>query len=144
MHQDFGALDELASLPTELGDFRSLFQGPVTADVEVNVEVSDELELIPTFAVALSGCDLRCAFCITGAQSWNANEGEPLVLEEFAARAESALASATPSGDNAFKIELASRVVARAIALAAAGTPERMPALPGSPFATVFGAPAHG
>ena len=35
------------------------------------VEVSDELELIPTFAIALSGCDLRCDFCITGAPSWN-------------------------------------------------------------------------
>jgi uncharacterized Fe-S radical SAM superfamily protein PflX len=35
------------------------------------VEVSDEMELIPTFAVALSGCDLRCDFCITGGPSWN-------------------------------------------------------------------------
>src|SRR5262245_56054686 len=35
------------------------------------VEVSDELELIPTFAIALSGCDLRCDFCITGGPSWN-------------------------------------------------------------------------
>jgi putative pyruvate formate lyase activating enzyme len=39
------------------------------------VEVSDELELIPTFAVALSGCDLRCDFCITGQSSWNARAG---------------------------------------------------------------------
>jgi putative pyruvate formate lyase activating enzyme len=38
-------------------------------------EVSDELELIPTFAIALSGCDLRCDFCITGASSWNAKAG---------------------------------------------------------------------
>src|SRR2546421_10729228 len=35
------------------------------------VEVGDELELIPTFAIALSGCDLRCDFCITGESSWN-------------------------------------------------------------------------
>jgi putative pyruvate formate lyase activating enzyme len=39
------------------------------------IEVSDELELIPTFAVAFSGCDLRCDFCITGASSWNARAG---------------------------------------------------------------------
>jgi putative pyruvate formate lyase activating enzyme len=39
------------------------------------VEVADELELIPTFAVALSGCDLRCDFCITGASSWNPRAG---------------------------------------------------------------------
>ena len=53
----------------------------------------------------------------------------------FRRAAEAALADATPSGDNAFKIELARRIVARALALAAAGTPERVPALPASPFA---------
>jgi len=42
-------------------------------------EVTDELELIPTFAIALSGCDLRCDFCITGASSWNAGCGDALV-----------------------------------------------------------------
>jgi putative pyruvate formate lyase activating enzyme len=55
------------------------------------VEVSDELELIPTFAVAFSGCDLRCDFCITGAASWNPRAGEPLKWETLAARAEDAL-----------------------------------------------------
>jgi len=38
-------------------------------------EVSDELELTPAFNVALSGCDLRCDFCITGASSWNPRAG---------------------------------------------------------------------
>ena len=61
----------------------------------------------------------------------------------FRRAAEAALADAKPSGDNAFKIELARRVVARALALAAAGTPERMPALPASPFAAVSGALPH-
>src|ERR1700759_1496133 len=46
--------------------------GPETRFFSAQAEVSDELELIPTFAVALSGCDLRCAFCITGESSWNA------------------------------------------------------------------------
>ncbi len=55
------------------------------------VEVSDELELIPTFAIALSGCDLRCDFCITGKESWNAAAGTPLNVIEMAARAERAL-----------------------------------------------------
>src|SRR5262249_5836944 len=39
-------------------------------------EVTDELMLIPAFNVALSGCDLRCDFCITGAPSWNPTQGE--------------------------------------------------------------------
>lgn len=55
------------------------------------VEVADELELIPTFAIALSGCDLRCAFCITGLQSWNPRAGEPLDVPGLAARAAAAL-----------------------------------------------------
>ena len=52
----------------------------------------------------------------------------------FRRAGEAALADAKPSGDNAFKIELARRIVVRALMLAAAGTPERMPALPASPF----------
>ena len=48
---------------------------------------------------------------------------------------------AQPSGDNAFKIELARRIVSRALTLAAAGTPDRIAALPASPFAQHSGAP---
>jgi xanthine dehydrogenase YagS FAD-binding subunit len=61
----------------------------------------------------------------------------------FGRAAEAALAEAKPSGDNGFKIELARRTVARALALAAAGTPERVPALPASPFASVSGDVIH-
>jgi len=58
----------------------------------------------------------------------------------FRRAAEAALADAKPSGDNEFKIELARRMVVRTLKLAAAGTPERLPALPGSPFSSVPGA----
>ncbi len=61
----------------------------------------------------------------------------------FRRAAEAALADAKPSGDNAFKIELARRIVARALTLAAAGTPKRVPPLPASPFAPVPGVPVH-
>ena len=54
-------------------------------------EVSDELELIPTFAVALSGCDLRCDFCITGRESWDARAGLGFDAAEMAGRAKQAL-----------------------------------------------------
>ena len=53
------------------------------------VEVTDELELIPTYAVAFSGCDLRCAFCITGAESWDARAGEPFDALLLKARCDS-------------------------------------------------------
>jgi len=58
----------------------------------------------------------------------------------FRRAAEAALADAKPSGDNAVKIELAKGIVVRALTLAAAGTPERLPALPASPFSSVPGA----
>jgi xanthine dehydrogenase YagS FAD-binding subunit len=61
--------------------------------------------------------------------------GERPVETAFRRAAELALADAKPSGDNNFKIVLARGIVARALALAAAGTPERMPVLPASPFA---------
>ncbi len=56
------------------------------------LEVSDELELIPTYAIALSGCDLRCDFCITGGPSWNPRAGEMLSVADIAERAVNALA----------------------------------------------------
>src|SRR5579872_2170719 len=65
--------------------------GAETRFFSAQAEVSDELELIPTFAVALSGCDLRCAFCITGASSWNPRAGAGFDAATMAARAEAAL-----------------------------------------------------
>ena len=64
-------------------------------------------------------------------------------VDAFRHAAEVALADARPSGDNAFKIALAGRIVARALMLAAAGTPDRLPALPASPFAAVAGVVLH-
>jgi len=90
--------------------------------------------------IALGGVALR---------PWRAREAEQILIGSsadtaaFGRAAEAALADAKPSGDNAFKIELARRVVVRALALAAAGTPERIPALPGSPFVAVSGVLAH-
>jgi putative pyruvate formate lyase activating enzyme len=56
------------------------------------IEVSDEIELIPTFALAFSGCDLRCDFCITGRESWNARAGEGVSPARIAEIARTALA----------------------------------------------------
>ena len=77
---------------------------------------------------------------------WRARAAEEMLAgaaadeRAFQRAAETALADARPSGDNAFKIELAKRIVARALTLAAAGTPERLPALPASPFSSAHGA----
>ena len=69
--------------------------------------------------------------------------GKPATVDTFRRAAGAALETARPVGDNAFKIELARRIVVRALTLAAAGTPERRPALPASPFASIQGVPLH-
>ena len=56
------------------------------------LEAGDELELIPTYAIAFSGCDLRCDFCITGHQSWDPGAGTICQAEAVARAAETALA----------------------------------------------------
>jgi xanthine dehydrogenase YagS FAD-binding subunit len=88
----------------------------------------------------------RLALGGVAAKPWRAHEAEAMLAgreanaETFRRAAEAALAGAKPSGDNAFKIELAQRIVVRALTLAAAGTPERIPALPASPFSIPAGA----
>ena len=65
--------------------------GPLARVFSAQTEVSDELLLGPVFAIAFSGCDLRCDFCITGRESWNARSGEAADLDDLAARARAAL-----------------------------------------------------
>jgi putative pyruvate formate lyase activating enzyme len=76
-------------LAGELGRCRA---GPAARVFSAQVEVGDELELIPTFAIALSGCDLRCDFCLTGANSWNPRSGDLLRPGILGQRARAALA----------------------------------------------------
>jgi len=87
----------------------------------------------------------RVALGGVAAKPWRARAAEVVLTGErpdhtlFRRAGEAALADARPRGENGFKIELARRVVARALALAATGTPPRLPALPASPFAPVPG-----
>lgn len=87
----------------------------------------------------------RLALGGVAAKPWRAREAEDILAGArpgeaiFRRAAEAALADAKPSGDNAFKIELARRIASRALAVAAVGTPERPPALPGSPFSAALG-----
>jgi xanthine dehydrogenase YagS FAD-binding subunit len=98
--------------------------------------------------------DARLALGGVALKPWRADEAEQVLVGQslagaradapvFRRAADAALAAARPSGDNAFKIELARRIAVRALTLAAAGTPARLPALPGSPFAAASGAAAH-
>jgi xanthine dehydrogenase YagS FAD-binding subunit len=93
--------------------------------------------------------EARLALGGVAAKPWRAREAELILAGArasaslFQRAAEAALAAARPSGDNGFKIELARRIVVRALGLAVAGTPERTPALPASPFAAISGDVIH-
>jgi xanthine dehydrogenase YagS FAD-binding subunit len=84
--------------------------------------------------------EARLALGGVAPKPWRAHTAEKTLqgcepgVEVFRRAAEAALAEAKPSGDNGFKIELARRIVVRALTLAAAGTPDRRAALPASPF----------
>ena len=140
-----GELVVALRLPAEATDFSGnarylkLRERTSYAFAVVSAAAALELEgkLIRKARVALGG---------VAAKPWRAREAEvaltgmPASAEAFAKAAEIALADALPSGDNAFKIELARRIVVRALSLAFEGTPEVMPALPASPFSTTAGA----
>ena len=89
--------------------------------------------------------EARLALGGVAAKPWRARGAEhylagrqPDAVSFFHA-AEAALADAKPSGNNGFKIELARRIIVRALMSAAVGTPRRVAALPGSPFSSVAG-----
>lgn len=88
----------------------------------------------------------RLALGGVAAKPWRAREAEAALdgvavsTEAFAHAADLALAEARPSGENGFKIELARRLIVRALHDAVAGTPQALPALPASPFAPPPGA----
>jgi xanthine dehydrogenase YagS FAD-binding subunit len=93
--------------------------------------------------------EARLALGGVAAKPWRAREAEAILAKAspdpatYRRAATAALAAAKPSGDNAFKIELALRLIVRALTLAAAGTPKQMPALPASLFSSAAGVPHH-
>jgi putative pyruvate formate lyase activating enzyme len=52
------------------------------------VEYGEELELCPSHLFYVSGCDLRCLFCIAEANAFDPGRGEPLNAVDFAAAVE--------------------------------------------------------
>jgi putative pyruvate formate lyase activating enzyme len=64
-------------------------RGPCKAGCEARVfrhrvEYGEELELIPSHLFYLSGCDLRCAFCIAEANAFDPRRGRELTPTFFA------------------------------------------------------------
>jgi xanthine dehydrogenase YagS FAD-binding subunit len=87
----------------------------------------------------------RIALGGVAAKPWRARDAEALLAgarpdaAAFSRAADAALKDARPSGDNAGKIPLARNLIVRALQAAAAGTPDRIAALPASPFSAPTG-----
>src|SRR5262249_21150060 len=63
-------------------------RGPCKAGSEARVylhriEYSEEAELVPAHLFYLSGCDLRCVFCIQELNAFDPRRGQPLTPEFF-------------------------------------------------------------
>lgn len=57
------------------------------------IEVGDEWDIIPAYAVALAGCNMRCCFCITGDESWHPQRGRWQDASAVAGKATAAINS---------------------------------------------------
>src|SRR5438309_6312707 len=57
--------------------------GPISRIFRHRVEWGEEPELVPSHLFYLSGCDLRCGFCIAGVNAFDAMRGTPLTSEFF-------------------------------------------------------------
>lgn len=64
----------------ELGPCKA---GPMARVFRHRVEYGEELELVPSHIFYLSGCDLRCAFCIAEENAFDPGRGVPLTAELF-------------------------------------------------------------
>jgi xanthine dehydrogenase YagS FAD-binding subunit len=89
--------------------------------------------------------EARLALGGVAAKPWRPRAAEALLAGQradansYQRAADAALTEAKPSGDNDYKIPLAKNLIVRALHLAALGTPDRMPALPASPFSSPTG-----
>jgi xanthine dehydrogenase YagS FAD-binding subunit len=135
-------------LPAEAADF-----APHARYVKVRERTSFAFAVVSAAAAlrleAGTIVEARLALGGVAARPWRTRNGATVLAGQkpgeavFRRAAEEALAQAAPSGDNTFKIDLAKATLVRALTLAAAGTPDHMPALPASPFSSARGVPAH-
>src|SRR5207253_2028312 len=71
------------------GGARGVCKAGATARVfRHRIEYGEELELVPSHLFYLSGCDLRCAFCIAGLNAFDPGRGRELTGEFFNAAVE--------------------------------------------------------
>lgn len=64
---------------------------------QAQIDMSDEQDIAPAFGICLGGCNLRCDFCVTGARSWDAEQGMAMSPRNVAAHACQALQQGTRS-----------------------------------------------
>jgi putative pyruvate formate lyase activating enzyme len=68
----------------EAGERGPCKAGPVARVYKHRVEYGEEWELVPSHLFYLSGCDLRCGFCVAGINAFDPRRGRRLTAEFLA------------------------------------------------------------
>ncbi len=85
-YQACGLCEHRCGVNRALGERGPCKAGPVARVYKHRVEYGEEWELVPSHLFYLSGCDLRCAFCVAEANAFDPRRGR-LLTAEFLAQA---------------------------------------------------------
>ena len=83
-YQACGLCEHRCGVNRALGERGPCKAGPVARVYKHRVEYGEEWELVPSHLFYLSGCDLRCAFCVAEANAFDPRRGRPLTAEFLA------------------------------------------------------------
>ena len=79
-----GLCEHRCGADREAGERGPCKAGSVARVYKHRVEYGEEWELVPSHLFYLSGCDLRCAFCVAGVNAFDPRRGRPLTAEFLA------------------------------------------------------------
>jgi putative pyruvate formate lyase activating enzyme len=85
-YRECGLCEHRCGADRETGQRGPCKAGPQARVYKHRVEYGEEWELVPSHLFYLSGCDLRCAFCVAGANAFDPRRGR-LLTAEFLAEA---------------------------------------------------------
>ncbi len=83
-YRSCGLCEHRCGANREAGERGPCKAGPLARVFKHRLEFGEEWELVPSHLFYLSGCDLRCAFCVAEANAFDPRRGRALSREFFA------------------------------------------------------------
>ena len=84
-YRECGLCEHRCGADREAGERGPCKAGTQARVYKQRVEYGEEWELVPSHLFYLSGCDLKCAFCVAGVNAFDPRRGQPLTAEFLAA-----------------------------------------------------------